>query len=123
MVGAGACCHRPVKLPETGNQEALPLSPSPSPFLSIYHNFPLCSHLSAVFPSSRLSQSLGSHSHSVVFSFSIFYLNLSVLHISPPVCNSSTDRSILLYHFPSTKIETEIVFLIYSKLLYIIYII
>lgn len=34
MVGAGACCHRPVKLPETGNQEALSLSLSLLIYLS-----------------------------------------------------------------------------------------
>lgn len=58
------------------------------------------------------------HSHSVILSYSIFHLNISVLHISPLVHNSSTDQSILLYHFPFTKMEIEIFFFnLQSKLL------
>lgn len=55
------------------------------------------------------------HSHPVILSFSIFfYLNLSVLHISPPVHNSSPDQATFLYHFPSPNMEMEIVIFVYT---------
>lgn len=81
MVGSGACCQRPVKLPETSNQEAFSLSHSPS--LSIYHNSPPCaqcdSYLSAFFfwLSLCLLLTLSHHPQPLHFS----NLNILVLHI------------------------------------------
>lgn len=55
------------------------------------------------------------HSHPVILTFSIFFnLNLSVLHISPPVHNSSPDQATFLYHFPSPNMEMEIVIFVYT---------
>lgn len=67
MVGAGACCHRPVKQPESGNQEALSLSQSPSWLVCM---LTLLSYLYAAFP-------LISHLISLCHSqFSVLYLHL-----------------------------------------------
>lgn len=73
MVGAGARCHRPVKLPETGNQEAPSLSPSPSS--SIYHDSAPRAHTDSYLAAALLpglSQSPGPFTLTLSFSLPPF---------------------------------------------------
>ncbi len=74
MVGAGACCHRPVKLPETSNQKLSPFCTLPL-YLSITTLLHALadSHLSAaVFR--RLSQSFDTFALTLSSSVSPFFI-------------------------------------------------
>lgn len=75
MVGVGACCHRPVKLPETGNQEALSLSLFPS--LSIYHNSLPCAQPDSYLSTAHFPDSLSPSAFSIALSFFFFFLSES----------------------------------------------
>ena len=83
------------------SRELLPSVPLPSLF--IHHNSPPRAHtdsyLSAALSPPTLSISRPIRSHSVILTSSIFYLNLSVLHISALVHNSSIDQSMQFFFY------------------------
>lgn len=88
MVGVGACCHRPVKLPETDNQEALSLFLYPS--LSIYHNSLPCAQSDSYLSTAYFLDSLNPLSlFNLTFKFFICLLcfSLFIIHHLSSLCN------------------------------------
>ena len=107
MVGAVACCHRRVILPDWQSRSFFPLLLSPFIYLSQLTLQTLAdAYLSAAFFPDYLNPS--AHSLSLCH---LLFIHFSYESIPGPIHNSPPDHSLCLYHF----LPAEIVIFIYCN--------